>query len=999
MKKNGSGTGKLFYSVLDAQFGGRPQILQALIRHFLVLLGPSFASILNEQDVDFAYCMKEASQLPHLPPPMRVIGDRKGEQAYAMNAILDRLVRFNGLSQLEQESLLEDCAVLLFGMMCDNGKKTVLVENAREIYNFCGADIVEQLRGSGFNAWAVLTNNFEANEQQLPIDKPLLEKMDYVALILSAPYGIKLDSNHCTKTFGLSFSPAMNAGTFYSALEKDFFYVPNHSITDDLFRRYKNACPLPPDLVGPRRKFTAIPVGNVKMLRMREIRQKILPEKRNKILFCSNALDMPDSIVKEYGITLIRRILDRFPDNILVYRPHPAWFSHPTTIKLRESFASEARFVFDTNMLSEEMIASGCALITDGSLSGLTYSLASSRPSIYINPLITIFSPRILNIKFEDGIFFRFCWSIDEVLGAMVDLVSNPAKEYDEITELADSIFAHPHDSWQYLLSSIKAIVENKILPDWKSLEISEEDVGDESAGSYVGVIRNSIAPFYSWPLVINADIRNFPQDVKTTIINACKHDHKGHLHFSINLFKWALNNFRKYGFCQFTGEVASGSMRLIFKRGNANEVAAMITSLRDVAVEIIGDPRRTGEAHSLLSWFRTCLSDEIRLNPEKCSERFLKHWLSLKEGAICDKPMIVFDLADALLIPTTEMGHASGADAIDKSEEARVLIAQELITLCCAPPLSSSHMPRVQLRANLVPLLSQTLGLPYFPSLNAAVRVGSSSRGIAFDGANLWVANNASYSVSKINPIAAQVIKSITCGPGPHSMAFDGAYMWLTNSGTNTVEKIDVDTDTIVGCVTVGKTPTGIAFDGTYMWVANNASNTLSKIDVAKDTVVATVAVSKDPYGVCFDGTHIWNTTYNVGENTLRTSVDKVDIVTNAKVATIAVDKQPHCLAFDGDHIWAGNLTSRSVSKIDALTNMVVATVALGDKPTAIAFDGKHIWVAMCSSGVSKIDIDLNAIVQDITIINPFIRGMAFDGRYIWFGNNSDNVVHRIPV
>lgn len=962
MRKNESEIKGILFSALDAPVKGRLLLLQVLARHFLTLIGSSFPSTIE----------KYIDELN--------------------TAILDRLDRFNGLSQSEKENTLEDCVVFLFGKICDNGKKTVLVEDVRDIYNFCGADIVQQLRNNGFNAWTVLTHSLEINEQQLPIDKRLLEKMNYISLILSAPRGFTLDHNHCTKTFELPFSPSIDPDN-YCILKKDFFYVPNHSVTEALFKKYKNACPLPPDLIRHRRKFTAIPVGNVKMLRMRKLRQQIPPEKRNRILFCSEALDYPNSIVEEYGIQLIRRILDRFPASVLAYRPHPKWADHPITLKLRESFASEARFEFDTNKLSEEIIASGCALITDGSLSGLTYCLASSRPSIYINPQVAHFNSRVLGIKFEDGALFRFCSSVDEAVNALQDLVLDPCREFGEISELSDKAFAHPYDSHEYLLSSIKAIVNNETLPDWKSLEISEDEVGDKSAASYVGFIRNAIVPFYNWPSYVDTNINEFPQDVKSRIVGACKYEHDSHLVFSINLFGWVLRNFRKYGFSQFTSEVASGIMKIIFKRGDANEVGAAVASLRDVTVKIMHNPHRRDEAHRLLSWFRAYLSNEIQLNPRKYTEQLIRHWRNFDEATMDDKSMVVFDLADALLKPPAEMGCASDTEAINQPETIGALVVQEFMTLCCEQRSSA----KMQLRANFVPLLSQTLAIPYFPDLSVTVGVGDASRGIAFDGTNLWVANSASNSVTKINPVTAKVVNNIACGPSPHSLAFDGAHMWLTNAGANTVQKIDVATDVIVANVTVGSVPTGIAFDGACMWVANNGSNALSKIDIATCTVLAAVAVSEEPFGVCFDGTHIWNSTYNIGFNTLRTSVDKVDIATNTRVATITVAKQPHSLAFDGAHIWVASLTGRSLSKIDISTNTVVASVALNGGSTGIAFDGKFIWVAEHSRGISKVDTAANAIVYDMTISSPNIEGLAFDGTYVWFGNNRNNVVQRI--
>lgn len=591
----------LFNLVLDVPASGRSLTLQALIRYFLGLFDPPRI-------------------LEALHSPEAMADDEVWpNQARATNALLSQLHRSSELLQADLENLLEDCVVFLFGMICCNEKKTVLIQDVRHIYNFCGADIVQQLRYNGFNAWSVLTNSTEVSEQRLPIDKPLLEKMDYVSLILCSVWGLRLDRNYRTRTFCLSNTPSKYLPE-WCIFDNDFFSVPNHSDTDTLLKKYRDACPLPPDLLGHRRKSTAIPVGNVKMLRMRELRRKIRPEERNRILFLSEALDYPNSIVKEYGITFIRRILDRFPNNTLVYRPHPKWANHPVTLKIRDTLAGEARFVFDSNSLSEDTIASGCVLLTDGSISGLTYCLASSRPSIYINPQVAHFNADTLNIKFEDGPLFRFCSTIEEALDAMEDLVSDPFKEFDKIAEQANNAFAHPHDGQEYLISSIRAIVENKTLPDWKSLEIPEEGVGDESAASYVGLIRNEAITFSGWPRYIDTDINNFPPDVKAILLYTCNYEHEWHFEFWFDFLDWILRNIKKYGFCQFKGVIASSIMRMIFERGGAKNITAVIASLHKITEEIMQAPqRKANETHSLLSWFSPYLSDEAKQNGNLC--------------------------------------------------------------------------------------------------------------------------------------------------------------------------------------------------------------------------------------------------------------------------------------------------------------------------------------------------------------------------------------------
>jgi len=66
----------------------------------------------------------------------------------------------------------------------------------------------------------------------------------------------------------------------------------------------------------------------------------------------------------------------------------------------------------------------------------------------------------------------------------------------------------------------------------------------------------------------------------------------------------------------------------------------------------------------------------------------------------------------------------------------------------------------------------------------------GTGPVGIAFDGTNMWVANNGAASVTKIAPDGTMTTYSGT-GSGPYGIAFDGTNMWASNQSAASVTKI----------------------------------------------------------------------------------------------------------------------------------------------------------------------------------------------------------------
>jgi hypothetical protein len=184
---------------------------------------------------------------------------------------------------------------------------------------------------------------------------------------------------------------------------------------------------------------------------------------------------------------------------------------------------------------------------------------------------------------------------------------------------------------------------------------------------------------------------------------------------------------------------------------------------------------------------------------------------------------------------------------------------------------------------------------------------------------------------------------QSYSVGTQPYGMAFDGTNIWVANNGSNNVTKLLASSGAVVGTYAVGNAPSGVAFDGTNIWVASQDGDNVTKLLASTGAVVGTYAVGSDPFGVAFDGTNIW--VVNVSSD----NVTKLSASTGALVGTYSVGSEPFGIAFDGTNIWVSNSASSSVTKLSASTGALVGTYSLPGEsfPEGVAFDGTNIWVA----------------------------------------------------
>ncbi len=277
------------------------------------------------------------------------------------------------------------------------------------------------------------------------------------------------------------------------------------------------------------------------------------------------------------------------------------------------------------------------------------------------------------------------------------------------------------------------------------------------------------------------------------------------------------------------------------------------------------------------------------------------------------------------------------------------------------------------RLRMLRVPLLTQ--------SLNAAGNVTFSSlSGIAFDGTWLWVADNPSGVVVKIDLATNVVVATVAVGYNPFALTFGGGYLWVANFSSNSVSKIDVTTNAVVATIGVGSAPNALTISGGSLWVANYYGNSVSKIDMATNSVAATVTVGVNPTGLAVVGSFLWAANFSSN------SVSKINMASNTVVAEVSVGSQPRGLAAaTATFLWVANSGNNTVSKVDVGANTVVATIAVTNQPSGIAVIGNFVWVGGWGQ-VQKVDTTTNALVATVPgYVGTYGNGMVSVGGFLW--------------
>jgi YVTN family beta-propeller protein len=206
-------------------------------------------------------------------------------------------------------------------------------------------------------------------------------------------------------------------------------------------------------------------------------------------------------------------------------------------------------------------------------------------------------------------------------------------------------------------------------------------------------------------------------------------------------------------------------------------------------------------------------------------------------------------------------------------------------------------------------------------------------------------------YVLYQINPRLAPgvpgavTIVTTNLGSQPRALAFDGKNIWSANQG-GSVSLIDPANNFSVTTIPLGIQPTGILFDGNNMWVTDGGNGNLLKMDKF-GFVIQTVVLGGDIAFPTFDGTNIWAPDPSAGK------VYIVRASNGVLLATRQLNGAHNFLAaaFDGERV-AVTDTTGYVHLWRATDFTYLGNVKTGElrTPRGICSDGTRFWVNMGS-------------------------------------------------
>jgi YVTN family beta-propeller protein len=240
-------------------------------------------------------------------------------------------------------------------------------------------------------------------------------------------------------------------------------------------------------------------------------------------------------------------------------------------------------------------------------------------------------------------------------------------------------------------------------------------------------------------------------------------------------------------------------------------------------------------------------------------------------------------------------------------------------------------------------------------------IAVGERPFCMAFLGTDLYVANNQDGTVSMIDTVHNDVIRTIAVDGHPYAVAACGGRVYVTDYGfyggqsTHSISVIDAAGGHVIDEIPVGYYPTGIAVspEGSRVYVTNDEGSytrthpgTTTVIDTATLEVIDTLPVGGVSIAVDDDGSHAYVISRTYTEQ-FTSALAIVDVATS-HVERVCVNGMPNALATNGDRIYLTDTWHSSVQQLTARQTSVVDTDAVNDPPTlAISQTDDYVYQA----------------------------------------------------
>jgi hypothetical protein len=357
----------------------------------------------------------------------------------------------------------------------DPDRKTIAIYYPSCAYREQTGRLADELAKLKFNVvtliGTVCNDRYEERRDVYYGGHNIISRMDFLDVILCSTLTYGLPESACKVLFvhDIHDSPIGDAQEFVGLLgEFDYCFLPSDAVIQ-LFRRLiQSVAPTG----GRSQQVCLIPGGYPKLDRL--IRYcETQPEPGQTLVYAPTVtgLEFADvTSVAEHGDGIIRQLLAHFPNHEVVFRPHPHSREDEAVRRIRETYQSHPRFMYDGEASdTRQTYARAALMVSDLSGTAYTYALSTLRPVVFYSAREDEVERRYGDLRYVQdrtrvGAVVR---NVDDLVEAVEGLMRHPGEWSERIREYRKSLIYNLGSSERYFVESIENICGHRRRPEW----------------------------------------------------------------------------------------------------------------------------------------------------------------------------------------------------------------------------------------------------------------------------------------------------------------------------------------------------------------------------------------------------------------------------------------------------------------------------------------------------------------------------------------------------
>jgi streptogramin lyase len=233
-----------------------------------------------------------------------------------------------------------------------------------------------------------------------------------------------------------------------------------------------------------------------------------------------------------------------------------------------------------------------------------------------------------------------------------------------------------------------------------------------------------------------------------------------------------------------------------------------------------------------------------------------------------------------------------------------------------------------------------------------------------------------------------------IPTGDAPCGAAAGFGSVWVANDGSGTIARIDPGTNRVTRRIRIGRGACSTAAGAGAVWVVNYRTSSLVRID-PRTFRTRSVRVDAVPFAVLVAFGRVWATAWEAGR------LDEIDPVTTSLVRRIDVGPRPAGLAVRRGAVWVGSGREQmTIARVDPGTAAVVRYPVGAARPGWFASGTPDFWIQAADSDVLHVDPATGKVLTRLHVGRTLGQGALAPDGTIWLPDKEQSLVYRIdPV